>query len=71
MFSRSPSRLSTETDPIPNPVVGHSERAEGKSKKEEGIWEPKSERVPNRHRTESSGASMSGMVGTWAQICEA
>ena len=40
--------MATETEPIPNPVVGHSERIAGKSKKGEGLWEPNSERLPNR-----------------------
>ena len=44
---RWPFSLMTETDPIPNPVASQSERAEGKSKKREGLWEPKSERPPS------------------------
>ena len=39
----------TETDPIPNPVAGDSERAEGKSKKRQGFRKPKSESPPNRN----------------------
>ena len=30
----------------PKPVVGHSERAEGKSKKRESLWEPTSKLSP-------------------------
>ena len=39
----------TETEPIPNPIVGHSERGVGKLKKRDGLWKPKSERPPNRN----------------------
>jgi hypothetical protein len=39
---------ATETEPIPNPVPGDSERAAGKLKKREGLWKPKSELSPNR-----------------------
>ncbi|HBE91443.1 MAG TPA: hypothetical protein DDW55_02575 [Gammaproteobacteria bacterium] len=40
--------MLAETDPIPNPVVGDSERDAGKPKKEEGFQKPKSELPPNR-----------------------
>jgi hypothetical protein len=39
--------MPTETEPIPNPVVGDSERAAGKSKKLEGLWKPNTEPPPN------------------------
>ena len=48
---RWPFSLMTETDPIPNPVAGHSERPEGKSKKGEGLWEPKAEPGPKLDST--------------------
>ena len=47
---RWPLYLTTSTDLMPNPMVGDSERAEGKSKKREGLWKPKSELPPNRPR---------------------
>jgi hypothetical protein len=39
---------ATETELIPNLLVGDSERAAGKSKKREGLWKPKSKPTPNR-----------------------
>ena len=45
----------TETDLMPNPVAVDSERAEGKSKKREGLWKPKSELPPNRIAEISTG----------------
>ena len=45
---RWPFPSMTETELMPNPVVSDSERAEGKSKKGEGLWEPNSERLPSR-----------------------
>jgi len=47
---RWPHLLMTETDLMSNPVADDSERAEGKSKKREGLWKPNSERLPNRTR---------------------
>jgi len=47
--------MATETEPIPNPVVGHSERVAGKSKKRNGLWKPNTELPPNR----TCGAAMS------------
>jgi len=44
---RWPHLLMTETDLMPNPVADDFERAEGKSKKREGLWKPNSERLPN------------------------
>jgi hypothetical protein len=38
----------TETEPIPNPVVGDSERAAGKSKMRKGLLKPNTEPPPNR-----------------------
>ena len=52
----------TETEPIPNLVVGHSERAAGMSKKRKGLWKPNTEPPPNRiHETAIGGAEISGM----------
>jgi hypothetical protein len=39
----------TETDLMPNPVVGDSERDAGKSKKRNGLWKPNTEPPPNRN----------------------
>ena len=39
---------ATETEPIPNLVVGDSERVAGKSKKRKGFRKPNTERPPNR-----------------------
>jgi len=47
---RWPFRLPTETEPIPNLVVGHSERDTGKSKRRNGLWEPNTEPPPSRNR---------------------
>ena len=49
MLFRWPLPSVTETDLMPNPVAVDSERDAGKSKKQEGLWEPKSERLPNRN----------------------
>jgi hypothetical protein len=38
----------TETEPIPNLIVGDSERASSMSKKGKGLWQPKSELPPKR-----------------------
>ena len=52
--------MATETEPITNPVVGHSERLAGKSKKGEGLWEPNTEPPPSRDR--NWRFEMSGMI---------
>jgi len=53
----------TETDLMPNPVAVDSERDEGKSKKLDGLWEPKSELPPNRiYEIAIGGSSMSELV---------
>ena len=41
-------RCQTETEPIPNLIMGDSGVVTGKSKKWNGILKPKSEPVPNR-----------------------
>jgi len=41
--------LPTETEPIPSPVVGHSERDAGKLKKRYGLWKPNTEPPLNRN----------------------
>jgi hypothetical protein len=52
----------TETELMPNPAAVDSERAEGKSKKRERLWEPKSEPAPNRiSEIVYSGSPMSWM----------
>jgi hypothetical protein len=38
----------TETEPIPNSVVGHSERLAGKSKMRKSLCKPNTEPPPNR-----------------------
>ena len=43
-----PDTDRSHADPMPNPVVGDSERDAGKSKKRNGLWKPKAERAPNR-----------------------
>ena len=54
--------MPTETEPIPNTVVGDSERDAVESKKREGFRKPKSERPPNRiSETAVGGASIPGM----------
>jgi hypothetical protein len=40
--------LAAETDLMPNPVAGISERGADKSKKREGSWKPNNEPAPNR-----------------------
>ena len=42
-----PVRLPTETEPVPNPVAGDSERVTCKSKKGEGFRKPNTEPPPN------------------------
>ena len=49
---KNPKRVHYRTDPDRSHAEpdggGDSERDAGKSKKREGLWEPKSEPVPNR-----------------------
>ena len=53
--------MMIETELIPNPVVGHSERDVGKLKMRKSLWKPKSELPPNRtSEAEIGGAAMSG-----------
>ena len=42
-----PFRVSTETEPMPNPGAGDSERVACKSKKGKGFREPNTELLPN------------------------
>ena len=51
----------TETEPIPNPILGYSERAAGKSKKREGFSKPNTEPPPNR----ISESAFSGFEMSW------
>jgi len=65
--------MATETEPITNPVVGHSERLAGKSKKRDGLWKPNTEPPPSRtYETEIFGSAMSGMslIGDLASSIE-
>jgi len=39
--------MTTETDPVPNPVAGDSERLAGKPKKGKGFRKPNTEPPPN------------------------
>ena len=39
--------MTTETEPVPNPVAGDSERVAGKSKKGKGFRKPNTEPPPN------------------------
>jgi len=41
--------MTTETEPVPNPVAGDSERVACKSKKGKGFWKPNTELLPNRN----------------------
>ena len=62
MFFRWPFPSTTETDLMPNSVVGDSERFAVESKKWEGFRKPNTERPPSRiSETEIGGASMSLM----------
>ena len=60
---RWPHLLMTETDLIPNPVAEDSERTAGKSKKREGLWEPNTERPPNRIHENATGDSALSTAG--------
>jgi hypothetical protein len=40
--------MQTETEPIPNLIMGDSERVVGKSKKWKGFLKPNTETLPNR-----------------------
>ena len=40
--------MATETEPIPNLIMGNSEWVAGKSKKRDGFSKPKSELLPSR-----------------------
>jgi hypothetical protein len=54
--------LAAETEPLPNPVAGDSERDARKSKKRESLLKPKSELPPNRiSESAFSGFAMSEM----------
>jgi hypothetical protein len=44
----SPYRYQTETEPIPNLIMGDSEWVQGKPKKRNELFKPKSELLPNR-----------------------
>jgi hypothetical protein len=40
--------MTTETEPVPNPVAGDSERVAAKPKKRKGFRKPDTELLPNR-----------------------
>ena len=56
-------RLPTETEPIPNLVVGHSERDAGKLKMRKSLWKPNTELPPNRNSEISTGDSALSTAG--------
>jgi hypothetical protein len=63
---RWPFPLLTKTDLMPNPVAGDSERAAGKSKKQNGFLKPKSEPPPNRISEIATGDSALSTAGVIA-----
>ena len=56
----------TETDLMPNPVVGNSERAGGKSKKRESFRKPNTEPPPNRISEIATGVAALSTAGVIA-----